>query len=139
MATAIELLPLATRSSTTKTDPQVQPREVETLSVSGATDLDTTTADERAVNLSLAWEQVDNGDARERLPILEVAIEASADQITWDEVARFPRVALGERPSGVHAIGFVAPTRYLRASYRLAPGHQGKKGSCRFSVAGKKS
>ena len=137
MATAIELAALATRSTTTAGGGAVQPYEVETIAQGAAVDLDATAADERVVNLALTRERVDNGL---HAPILEVAIEASAESVgPWTEVARFTRCQPGDY-QGVEEIGFVSPSRYIRATWRIGQRDAGVgKSSVRFGVAGKKS
>lgn len=125
---AIELMADGTRTTTTKTEDKVQPREVDTIAYGDAVDVDTT----RACSVEL----VASADTAYQYAILEAAIETSEDGVTgWREVARFDRFKAESGASMRQRVSFVAD-RYVRAAYRIAKGYSPDKGGVKFSIAG---
>lgn len=131
MAADITVFSSATRTTTTKTEDKVQPREIDAEAVGASVDL--------ADNRSCSVELVATMDAAYRSAVLEVAIETSEDDGAaggpgWREVARFTRYAAS---NAVHKerLSFTAD-RYIRGRYRIAR-TEPDKGGVSFSVTGR--
>lgn len=143
MATDRTLVSLATRTTTTVSQPKVQPFESDSEGVEASIDL----LDERALSLALSWENVNDGRARR--PSLAVVLESSNDNLVWspmgDRLERgntqtlerggvFGMVNLDAEPSGSRLAAVVSPGRYIRARWRITSRGEPEKGSCRFTV-----
>ncbi len=125
---AIELMADGVRTTTTKIEDKVQPREVDTYGYSDAVDVDAT----RACSVELVASSADGY----QYAILEAAIETSEDGATgWREVARFDRFKAEPGATVRQRVSFVAD-RYVRAAYRIAKGYSPDAGGVKFSIAG---
>jgi hypothetical protein len=135
MPSTATLLSNVDRFTTTREEPGIQPLEVDSEGVGSSVDL----GDERALGLSLAWENVGNGRVIE--PTFGIVLECSDDDIAWRPFGadwrnggEFGWVHLARELSGSRAASVVSPSRYVRSRFRILTNGAKEKGRTRFTL-----